>query len=200
MSGRLFRRPVGTDNALLFREVLELRRSRRVLAPARFRDVVDIVALACRARHVLGNEFGDRFLAPPSSAGALHAVRVIVAPLEGQPRAFAYDPIGDAVERLRLARLDGLQDFRDQVRSCIPEARGFALGLLGDATMAGKAYREPESLLWRDAGVLIQTIGMVAFAEGHAACALGVHGNGLVRALGLDGQFLALGAAFIGRP
>lgn len=170
------------------------------MAPAQFSDVVDIVALACKARHVLGPELGDRFLAPPASAGALHAVRVIVASLKGQPRAFAYDPIGDAIERLRLKRIEGLQDFRDQVTSCIPEARGFALGLLGDAVMAGEAYREPESLLWRDAGVLIQTISMVACAEGHAACALGVHGRGLVSALGLEGQFLALGAVLIGVP
>jgi hypothetical protein len=177
-----------------------MRRSRRVLTSARFRDVVDIVALACRARHVLGAEFGDRFLAPPASAGALHAVRVIVVPLQGYPRAFAYDPIGDAVEFLRLKRHEGLQDFRDQVRACIPRARGFALGLLGDATMAGEAYRDPESLLWRDAGVLIQTISMVACAEGHAACALGVHGGGVAHALEVEDQFVALGAALIGRP
>jgi len=169
------------------------------MARPRLRDVVEIVALAARARHRLDASRGDRHLAPALSAGALHAVRPVVVTLAGPERVFAYDPVEHTVDQLTVRLPGEVLAFRTRVFECLPAAHGTALAFLGDNALASAAYDHPETLLWRDSGALQQTLAMIAHAEGHAFCALGLHGAEVARALNLADGFVALGAAIIGR-
>ena len=71
--------------------------------------------------------------------------------------------------------------------------------LVGDMNRVAALYERPESLLWRDAGVLLQTLALVATAYRLALCPLGILGTAVVRALGLPEPILGVGVALIGR-
>ena len=133
------------------------------------------------------------------SAGALHAIRILIVPLAGAGRVFAYDPIANSVDLLHMSAAIDVQAFRARVAGCLPKAAGMALAFIGDRALAETAYEYPETLLWRDSGALVQTLAMVTHAEGHAFCALGIHSTEMVTALDLFERFLPLGAAVIGR-
>ena len=89
--------------------------------------------------------------------------------------------------------------FSTNVAILLPEASGTALVLVGCMNRVAALYKRPASLLWRDAGVLLQTLALVAEAYRLAFCPLGVLGNQVVQALGLSESASAVGAALIGR-
>jgi hypothetical protein len=122
---------------------------------------------------------------------------VILVPVLGYPRAFAFDPQEHAITGLDLD-IGAVTNFRRRVLVHLPDAQGLALGFLGDVDLAESMYSAPESLLWRDAGAALQTIAMTACAEGLTFCPLGCHAEELATAVRGTGYRLALGAAVLG--
>lgn len=186
------------SSAMSFSEVLERRRSTRSSKPLRLSLVLDLLSIALASRADLGDEGGARHLAPTLSAGALHAVQVIIVPLTGSPRAFAFDRRTASVGLAAISGSTDLQQFRDRALAHLPHARGAALAFVADLRFAEQAYDQPESLLWRDAGAMLQTIAMVACSEGFAFCPLGCHGDEVVSALKLQDTHAGVGAAVLG--
>ena len=77
---------------------------------------------------------------------------------------------------------------------------GTHLVLAGDLVRLGALYSDPVSLLWRDAGALLQTLALVSNFYRLAFCPLGNLGFEVVAALGLKtNEALALGCAVVGR-
>lgn len=59
-------------------------------------------------------------------------------------------------------------------------------------------YRYPESLVWRDAGVLQGALTLTATALGMSFCLLGITGNPWIGDLADQGQLMGVGAAIFG--
>jgi len=180
--------------------LLEGRRSSRTIEPASIREVLNAIAFATRPRFVLGDDAHNRTRSVSPSAGALHAVDVLIIEPRTFPRLLRYDPLNHHVETLRLAQPSGLLTFLTMSRELLPDARATILMFVGDLRRVEALYEHPHSLLWRDAGALLQTLALVAAAYRLVFCPLGLLGGEIVDALVLDRDTaLPLGCAAIGR-
>jgi hypothetical protein len=111
-----------------------------------------------------------------------------------------YDALGHSVEILRVSHPEKLREFADVCADLLPDARGTALVLIADQLRVGPLYDNFATLIWRDAGALLQTLALVACAYRLGFCPLGIVGNQVVSALSLSPEHaLAVGCAMIGR-
>lgn len=183
-----------------FVALLEARRSDRSMLPAPLREIVNALAFAIRPRFVREDDVHSRTRRPTVSAGALHAIEVVIADWRGAARALRYNSMTHSLEPLRIAQPVRLHQFAKTCTAILPDAASTALALIGDARRMEALYEHPSSLLWRDAGALLQTLAMVSTAYRLAFCPLGTLGGDVVDALGLDRQTARpLGCAAIGR-
>lgn len=180
---------------LPFSSILESRRSHSDMCRAPMRDVVNAVAFAVRPRAVLKADRFGRSRRPSPSAGAIHPVEVL---LVQEARVFRYEALGHELQVLRVSRPGSLRAFRQDCKEILPGAAGTALVLVGDGKRVDAMYERPSSLLWRDAGVLLQTLALVATAYGLAFCPLGILGGSVVDSIGLAGEVRAAGVALVG--
>jgi len=183
-----------------FVELLETRRSDRAMRPAPLREIINALAFAIRPRYVLQDDVHNRTRRPTVSAGALHAVEVVIVDWRGSPRLLRYDSVAHCLEPLKIAQLFSLSQFVKTCTAILPDAGHTVLALVGDSPRVAALYDYPSTLLWRDAGALLQTLAMVSSAYRLAFCPLGTLGGEVVDALGLDRQTARpLGCAAIGR-
>ena len=181
-----------------FLATLEARRSHRVMTRATLRELVNAVAFGVRPREIVeGDPFG-RSRRPSPSAGAIHPVDVLL--VHGASRVFRYAPLTHRLEILRVSQPEHLSAFIHECHQMLPEASGTAIVLVGHINRVAARYERPASLLWRDGGVLLQTLALVATAYRLAFCPLGILGTPVVHAIGLAEHISAVGVALIGRP
>jgi len=182
--------------------LMESRRSGRTIGPAPLREVLNAIAFCTRPRFVLENDPYHRTRRLSPSAGAVHAVDVlIVDQCRSVPRIWRYDPLSHSLETLRIAESSAVQRFSILTQELLPDSRPTALVFVGDVHRIEGLYDHAHSLLWRDAGALLQTLALVAAAYRLAFCPLGILGGEVVDALMLDRESaLPVGCAAIGRP
>ncbi len=93
---------------------------------------------------------------------------------------------------------DAAQANLDDVRDIIGSERGCVLRLVGDFYKMAAAYHRPESLLWRDAGVITAGICMLAEWLDLSSAPLGLIGSGHLQRMGFPAdRFMALGAVLV---
>ena len=180
-----------------FVATLEARRSHRVMSRAPLREVVNAIAFGVRPRGTIDGDALGRSLRPSPSAGAIHPVDVLL--VHGSSRIFRYAPREHQLQVLRVLTRRHLEAFIEDCHQIVPEASGTVIVLVGEMSRVAAMYKRPESLLWRDAGVLLQTLALVATAYRLAFCPLGILGMPVVRAIGLSEQISGVGVALIGR-
>lgn len=181
-----------------FVEVFEERRSVREMSPLSLHEIVNTIAYATVPRFKRYGDSAHRTARPALSAGALHPLTVAIIIGKRNPRAFRYDPTNHRLEMLASDR-SGLSEIRRDAETVLPEADGALLVFLADAWRTKRLYSDAESLIWRDAGALLQTIALAATAFGQSFCPIGPLGGALVRALDGELQLTATGAALLGR-
>jgi hypothetical protein len=179
-----------------FLDVLRNRRS-AVGGPIGSDDLSSLLwhATALRERRADGR-FGIPWESRPApSAGGLHAIRIIVLPLEDTAQAGEYLPDYHA-----LAPIDpnGISANRDSVAKIIGATAGTTLQLACDLDLLSACYDNPETLMWRDAGTLAATLAFGATALGMTSVVLGRTGGGVLTAAGIDSRFTAVGAVHVG--
>jgi len=166
---------------------------------APLREIVNVVAFATRPRFVLADDALTRTRRPAPSAGALHPIDIVLADWRGVPRLMRYDSLSHQLELLICTKshLGELGRVADEI---LPQAHGTAIVLLGDVARVAAIYENCDTLFWRDAGALLQTLFLAATACRLAFCPLGILGHEVVRALGLVQRLTPAGVALIGRP
>jgi hypothetical protein len=167
---------------------------------APLRELVNAIAWGTAPRAMLAGDVLMRSRRPSPSAGALHPIETVLVDSRGSPRAMHYNALS---HRLELLGVDNLGLLRNFVRACndmLPDARGTGLVFIGHASRVEAAYEDPTSLLWRDAGALLQTLFLTATAFRLAFCPLGILGREVIQAIGLPRDAVAVGAALLGRP
>jgi len=186
-----------------FWDVVGRRRSRRV-----FRELANtrLGALlwytfktSSKEKHNDGRTWEQR---PVPSAGGLHPVHVIVQPTEGkQFPLLHYDPLGHALCDLNVD-VGRCRDLRHHVESVLDPQEGTVLWLIGDFKKMHAYYENAASLLWRDSGVVIGFLCLVADALELNSCALGICGDSWLRtAMELPDGVYGVGAVVVGgRP
>lgn len=179
-----------------FADVLAMRTS-SVRGPASPREVATLLhhASALRFRRHDGR-FGDWESRPSPSAGGLHAIRLLVLPLEAGFPAGIHEP-----ERHELRsfdrKIEALEANRRSVTTLTGANHGTTLQLLADEADYEACYADSETLSSRDAGALCMTLSLVATAIGLGSVILGRLGHEVVRAAGIRGAWRGAGAVHV---
>ena len=119
--------------------------------------------------------------------------------INGTSSVLRYVAVDHQIEVLRVSHRVALEEFVRDCYEILPLASGTAIVLVGDMNRVSAFYERAESFLWRDGGVLMQTLALVATAYRLAFCPLGILGDLVVRSLGLPKWASAVGVAMIGR-
>lgn len=179
-----------------FLDVLRARRS-AVGGPVDIDDLSSLLwhTTALRARRADGR-FGIPWESRPApSTGGLHAVRIIVLPLDGTAPAGEYLPDQHALAPIHPR---GVEANSVSVADVIGVTAGTTLQFACDLQLLAACYENPDTLGWRDAGALAATIAFTATALGLTSVVLGRVGNEVLRAAGVDPAFTGVGAVHVG--
>lgn len=179
-----------------FVDVFEKRRSSRDLQSAPLELVTGALLYALAPRAISHGDRVMRTRRPTISAGALHPISVI---LFDQSAAFRLNADELKLERLKYPNESRL-NWLTKCRRVLPDAKGAFLVLVADMARPRSGYANCESLVLRDAGALLQTIGLVSELFGLGYCPMGILGTEVVDALPCSQQLMPLGAAAIGWP
>ncbi|MFC5507086.1 nitroreductase family protein [Bosea massiliensis] len=183
-----------------FSSILEARRSTRILSRAPFRELCNLVNFVCGERQSWGRELHRSRRTTPS-AGALHPVETVIVSTRGRQRLFRFNANLRTAELLRLHSAALAADGIRQAHSILPHAAGDFIVFLADPAKTGAVYDASTSLLWRDAGALMQTLHLAATAYRLGFCPIGGTGHDLMQAIfGPGSRMQALGMAAVGRP
>lgn len=169
------------------------------MVDAPLREIVNSIAYATRPRFVLKDDAHQRTRRPSPSAGALHPIDVVIVDWRVTPRVMRYQPIGHKLQVLAPKDRNKVCVLTEKIRDVVPLAKGTAVVFLGDVGRVDAFYENPHSLLWRDAGALLQTLLLSATAFRLACCPVGLLGGELVEAIGLEGRLVGAGVAVVGR-
>ncbi len=154
--------------------------------------------LACRNRSSRPSAFGpDQESRVHPSAGAMHPIHVLLAREAGP--WFRYDPLEHALIELLDSELS-VAASRKAADSLVELANGLLIGLVAESGKTAAKYEHHATLVWRDAGVVLGYMSIVAEAIGVAFCPLGITGRPYLTAQLPNASALqAVGLAVMGR-
>ena len=147
--------PVTPPPVTAFATVVEQRRSVRFMAPVAIRELVNFMAYSTRPRF-LRNDPARESLRLSPSAGALHCIDTLLIDWRTSRRVARYDPSDHTLDLLHIAKYDYLDKFVSRCEAILPNASQTAIVLVADLPRINSKYENPESLIWRDAGILLQ--------------------------------------------
>jgi len=130
------------------------------------------------------------------SPGGLHAIRILVLPIDKDDQAGIYD---DKVHGLRASGdiSQAADKNRDSILNIVGATQGITLQLIANIEVYASCYRNFESLVWRESGALGMTIALCATALSLSSTTLGRHGADVTRAVGLPSNWRGVGAVHV---
>ncbi|CCD86333.1 protein of unknown function [Bradyrhizobium sp. ORS 285] len=182
-----------------FAGVIRARQSVRVITRAPLRETVNFLMYAHGRRYTWGDN-PPRFSGASHSAGALHPLDLLLISGSLRNRVFRIDPATSSLQLLTIARLDPLRALNTKLRGMFPDATSDYIVLLADQLLTSSQYSSARTLIWRDAGALMQTLHLCATAFRMAFCPAGIGGSEIRDALfAMDDRFEGVGVAVLGR-
>lgn len=156
--------------------IMEQRQTRREFTcPADGNMLGEFLWLTCRSRTSSPSIYGpNQESRPHPSAGALHPIHVLVARDRGA--LYRYEPSEHALIEIPNTASSATQTI-EAAQQCLPGSNGTVIALVAEPGKTGSKYENPESLVWRDAGVVLGYMSLVAEALGLAFCPLGMTGR-----------------------
>lgn len=154
--------------------------------------------LSCRSRSSRPSEFGFNLDSRPTpSAGAIHPVHVLISREPGEPWS-RYDPAGHCLVEINGSEIhaDTARAIADQV---VPLDEAVFLAFVAEPDKTAAKYEHSQSLVWRDAGVLLGYLSLISEALDLNFCPLGATGNPhMAELLGHHSDLTGVGFALIG--
>lgn len=133
------------------------------------------------------------------SAGALHPIETLVV---GGPDVLEPMIYLDDKDVFGVAQFDSPQRAAcalDELAKFLPDTIGHYVLLVANVQHVSQAYDNPHSLLWRDAGAVMQTLAILATANGMSFIPLGSTGQTILDCLHTPaGDYIAVGTGIIG--
>lgn len=179
-------------------QLLERRQTRRDFAKGLSLETLgELLWLSCRSRSSRASALGFSLESRPHpSAGAIHPVHVLVSREAGEPW-FRYDAVEHALVEVPRSEIHA-NAARAAANEVVPFSHALLLGFVAEPGKTAAKYEAPESLVWRDAGVLLGYLSLLAEAMELSFCPLGITGDPHLAALGKQGQLHGAGMALIG--
>jgi len=190
----------GNERAPQLASVLAARRSRRDFAgPASLDDLAALLDLCCRTQTTSPSNMGfDLEFRPHPSSGAIHGIHTLVQRAAGDEWA-RYDARSHKLVALpqSTVRADAARRAANEV---VDATNASLIAFVAEPGKSAAKYAFPESLVWRDAGVLLGYFSICAEALGLLFCPLGITGDQhLSTALDQQGRLRGVGMALLGR-
>jgi SagB-type dehydrogenase family enzyme len=191
--------PEGVTNAPTL-EVCHRRRSRRIFGPLSDEQLSTLLWFAAKtlasSREASGFPWQHR---PSPSGGGRHPVHTLVIAPAVEPFAVhLYEPEEHALLTLDISTVVEPCRFLTSLHSVLPYQQGTVLWFAADHLRTASRYENGESLIWRDAGALLATIGIAAEALDLSCCAYGPTGDEWVTRFLPASRFLGVGGCVIG--
>lgn len=176
-TGRSFRLPQPeTSNSVDFFEVLHNRRSEIGLSSL---DKMELGTLLWHSAKVSGTHVQqDGYILsqrPSPSAGARHPIDLLIVSPAVSALMCYYNPFEHVLYELLLPD-QVFQGFIDHVNQNVSMENATLIWMIAHPQRTMAKYNNAESLIWRDAGALLQCIQMVSTALGLCSTPLGTLG------------------------
>ena len=174
--------PMVSTESRSLAEILLIRRSERLFGPTSLSALATLLLRSGRLRDWTTAE--DGYVAthrPTPSAGARHPFELLLMAGEGisglEPGAYQFDPLRCALRTTSQGQLSSeafLELLGERLdSSALPPA---AVCLVGHLDRTLSRYPSGMSLVWRDAGALLQTLHLCAVDLGLRSCVVGTCG------------------------
>lgn len=131
---------------------------------------------------------------PVASAGAIHPITILVNTENDE--WFKYDGLAHALRR--LANSADLVGLRESIKNILDPQDGIILFFVAEPGKTLSKYSNGISLIWRDAGVILGHIALLAESYGLSYCPLGLTGDDWVKKIDIDNKLAGVGMAIIG--
>lgn len=177
-------------------KIISARRTRRTFGPISREQLAPFLWLSCRTLAKGNDQVGFPISQRPvPSAGAIHPIHLLLG--EQSDNWLQYAPDRHGLIPLRIAGdvLDGL--WRAIAQVVEPEA-GTALLFVAEPGKTYAKYEFGDSLVWRDTGVLIGHMALVAEALQLNFCPLGITGEPWISRLDGQSHLVGVGVALLG--
>ena len=178
-------------------DLLETRKSRRKFRHMKTQDISSLLWFT--SRHIGSYpEDSNRVKTPIPTAGALASVRIFV--LEPSGQVWVYEPMGHKAGVLPVP-IEIYSRIHKAANEFFNIGEGTLLLFAASRPFISKYYEYPDSLILRESGVLLGTLGLVAEAFKLAFCPLGTTAEDWLNLiLGTSEQLIIpVGAAVVGR-
>lgn len=178
-----------------FFSVLEARHSRRDFAPIARSDLATLFWYSAKIKGEFATSTGHWQHRTPPSAGGCHPIDLWVVE---RSRIQWYDPVGHALCEIQLTHPGTADALFREVDAVVPVGDGTVIWLVARPERTTQAYINAESLIWRDAGVLLATLIYSAEALGLSICPVGILGTSAVQRALSGGNGVAAGGCVVG--
>lgn len=191
--------PFQLDHSAKFSDVILGRRTNRECVPMDLRDTLSFVQMAMRPCQTGAGRNSGRLRKFSVSAGALHPLEVLVVSGPDVSEPIIYLDAQNSFGTVPVHSAKLFEKELDDLFKIVPRS-GHHLLFVANQRHVAQAYDRPVSLLWRDAGAVLQTFSLLAAANNYSFIPLGATGAAILNALiapHLD--YLAVGTALIGK-
>ena len=134
---------------------------------------------------------------PSPSAGGRHPIDLLVGKGGEAEDYYIYDPLRHCLLEVHLINPTYQRRLCNEAAASLSTRSATFIFFLGQISRTSAKYENPETLLWRDSGCLLATMGLVAEALGLNFCASGITGNPWIQQLFGTDTLLGLGAAVL---
>jgi len=134
---------------------------------------------------------------PTPSAGAIHPIDLLIVP-NTRSIVYYYNPFSHSLNQLKVD--EGLmQSFIGHINKNLILSDATLIWFVAHVNRTASKYDHPESLVWRDAGALIQTIQLTCTAMNLGSCPIGTLAEPFLSQLLNDGSVVSAGGIIVGR-
>lgn len=107
-----------------------------------------------------------------------------------------YNPFIHCLEFIEIKGcIEGIQK---RIAQLLDPGQGTTMIFAADMEKISSVYENPESLVWRDSGVLLGGLSLAAEAIGLAFAPLGFSGDDIVRTVLPEERFMGVGGCIVG--
>ena len=180
-------------------DVLHHRRTQRHFDRVELESLSTMLWNIFRPQQIASSDFGfDLAKRPLPSAGAIHPIHILINP-NPNDKWYRY-----LAESHRLAGIDEKilcsTEIREQLESVLGPKDGAIFMFVAEPGKTQTKYHNPTSLIWRDAGVILGYLSVVAAALKLNFCPLGINGDPWAANLDEQGRLAGVGMAILGTP
>lgn len=175
------------------------RRTRRTFNALSVDQLGKMLWSSTRTQAIAESDYGfDLELRPTPSAGAIHPIHIL-AHFPGTPNWRRYDSRRHGLVEVP-GSVEALAGLAEQYQQTLQSEQATRLLLVAEPGKTAAKYEHGESLIWRDAGVLLGIMAVIAEALDYAFCPLGITGEPWASQLAPSGTLTGVGVALVGGP